>query len=108
LTIKHDAVVERVSEQASGIQMSLSPRVDCAWDNVTAKSAARYGPIYLVVIQEHIADHQHVVIAVRSVCSTCTAAKQDDSVSVKSFNETRGTASASLTSCIDPWRMWFI
>jgi hypothetical protein len=44
LTIKYDALVERVVQHASGIQVSLSPRLDCAWNNVTVKSTARYRP----------------------------------------------------------------
>jgi hypothetical protein len=51
LTIQHNAVVECVSKHAAGIQTSLSPCVNRAWNDIASKSASRYGPVDLVVIQ---------------------------------------------------------
>jgi hypothetical protein len=88
LTIQHNAFVECVSKHAAGIQTSLSPRIDRAWNNIASKSASRYGPVDLVVIQQSLADDKKIVIAVRPICATRAAPKQDDSAWMQSFHET--------------------
>ena len=87
LTIQHNAVVVCVSKHAAGIQMSLSPCVDRAWHDIASKSASRYGPVDLVVIQELLADDKKVVIALCPIGAACAAPKKDDGARMESFHE---------------------
>ena len=87
LTIQHNAVVECVSKHSPGIQMSLSPCVDRAWNDVATKSVSRYRPVDVVIIQQSLADEKKIVIAVRPICATRTAAKQNDGVRMQSFHK---------------------
>jgi hypothetical protein len=88
LAIQYDALVERVAEHAPRVQMRLSPRVECARNDIAVKSAPGYGPVRLVVIQQSLANDEEIVIALRSMVPTRAAPEQDDRAGVKTLNET--------------------
>jgi hypothetical protein len=88
MAIQHNAVVECVPKHSPGVQMSSSPCLNRAWNNITSKSVSRYRPIHLIVIQQLLADDKKIVIAVRPICATRAASKQDDGARMQSFHET--------------------
>ena len=74
-------------KHTAGIQVSFSPCVDRAWNDVASKSASRDWPVDLVVIQQSLADDKKIVIALRPICAARTAPKEDDSARVEPFHE---------------------
>ena len=88
LAIQHNALVERVAKHSAGVQMSLPPSVDRAGNDIAPKSASRYGPVDLVVIQELLADDEKVVIALCPIGPARPAAKKDDRARMQPLHET--------------------
>jgi len=97
LTIQHDAVVECISEHAARVQRGFSPCVCRARNDVASKSASRYRPVNLVIIQQSLADNQKIVIALCSICPARAASKQDDGARMQPLHE---AVYRLLKSCI--------
>ena len=95
LLIQHNALVESVSEDATGVQMSLLPCFQRAWDDVASEAAPSYGPVHLVIIQEAhlviiqeaLAYDKKIVIAVSPVGAARPASEENNGARTQSLNE---------------------
>ena len=52
--IQHNALVERVPKHATGVQMSRTPGIERARNDVASEAAAGYRPVDLVVISNRL------------------------------------------------------
>jgi hypothetical protein len=87
-TIQYDALIERVSKNAAGVQMSRTPCVDRAWNDITTQPVAGYRPVDPVVIEQSLAHDKEIIVAIWSICAACAATEKNDGAGMQSFDET--------------------
>jgi hypothetical protein len=80
-------MVERISENATSIQMGFAPCLNRARHNIAPKPASCYRPIDFVIIQQPLTDNKKIVIAVRPTGTARAAAEQDDGAWMQAFRE---------------------